>query len=59
MNLENFLNWGELSRHLSGSRMTVRRNKVPKIHRPKVDRLLKAIERILTTSTTKKNEPEN
>jgi hypothetical protein len=42
-----FLNWAEVSRELSGSRQTVRRNKIPKIHRDKIRRILEAISEIL------------
>ena len=42
---ENIINWGELSRILSGSRQTVRKNKIPKIHRKFVSDLLKAIDK--------------
>jgi hypothetical protein len=48
MKAENLINWGELSRRLSGSRQTVRKNAVPKIHQPIVDELLKAIEKVLS-----------
>ena len=44
---ENIINWGELSRILSGSRQTVRKNKIPKIHRKFVSDLLKAIDKAL------------
>jgi len=36
-----------LSRILSGSRQTVRKNSVPKIHQPVVDELLQAIDSII------------
>jgi len=45
MKAENLINWGELSRILSGSRQTVRKNKIPKIHRKFVSDLLKAIDK--------------
>lgn len=50
MNVDNFINWGELSRHLSGSRQTVRRNKIPKKHQNTVDKLKKAIKEVLMDS---------
>lgn len=47
MDTKNLINWGELSRIRSGSRQAIRRNKIPKIHRPFVEDLLKAIEGVL------------
>jgi hypothetical protein len=47
MNPTDIINWGELSRLLSGSRQTVRKNKIPKIHQPFVKALLTAIEKEL------------
>lgn len=44
MNAEKLINWGELSRLLSGSRMTIRKNKIPEIHKEKVNELKSAIE---------------
>lgn len=35
------INWGEVSRMLSGSRHTIRKNKVPKIHQAAVNELTK------------------
>lgn len=52
---ENLLNWGELSRMLAGSRQTVRRNKIPKIHQPFIDDLLKAMSKVIS----KHKKPEN
>lgn len=43
MSAKDLINWGELSRMLSGSRQTVRKNSIPKIHEPFVTGLLKAI----------------
>ena len=43
---ENLINWGELSRILSGSRQTVRKNKIPKIHQKFVTDLLKSIDKV-------------
>lgn len=48
MNPQDLINWGELSRLLSGSRMTIRKNKVPKVHQPVIDELLSAIDSILS-----------
>ena len=47
-NFKKMINWGELSRLLSGSRQTVRKNRIPKIHQPIVDELLSAIAGILS-----------
>jgi hypothetical protein len=47
MNSENLINWGELSRICSGSRMTVRKNKIPTIHQPFINDLSKAIDKVL------------
>ena len=47
MNAEDLLNWGELSRMLSGSRQTVRKNKIPKIHKPFIDDLLKEMNKVI------------
>lgn len=48
MEPKDLINWGELSRLLSGSRQTVRKNSIPKIHQPIVDELLSAIDGILS-----------
>jgi hypothetical protein len=48
MNPKDLINWGALSRVLSGSRQTVRKNSVPKVHQPVVDELLQAIDSILS-----------
>lgn len=47
MTPENLINWGELSRRLSGTRSVIRRNDIPDKHKPIVDKLLKAIERVM------------
>lgn len=47
MDARELLNWGELSRILSGSRQTVRKNKIPKIHQPFIDELLKAMNKVI------------
>ena len=47
MSAKYLINWGALSRILSGSRQTVRKNSVPKVHQPVVDELLQAIDSIL------------
>ena len=51
MNGEDLLNWWELSRMLSGSRQTVRKNKIPKIHKPFIDDLLKAMNKVIKKRT--------
>lgn len=51
MKAEEFINWGELSRFLAGSRQTVRKNKIPKIHQPFIYELLKAMNDILKKRT--------
>ena len=51
---KDLLNWGELSRMLSGSRQTVRKNKIPKIHRPFVDDLIKAMNKVINKRTDNK-----
>lgn len=48
MSAKDIINWGELSRKLSGSRQTVRKNSIPKIHQPIIDELLQAIETVLS-----------
>lgn len=47
MDAKKLINWGELSRRLSGSRMTIRKNKIPKIHQPIVDELIESIEKVM------------
>jgi len=42
------INWGQLSRLLSGSRQTVRKNKVPIKHQPIVNELINAIDAVLS-----------
>ena len=48
MSAKDLINWGELSRMLSGSRQTVRKNSIPKIHQQTVDELLAAIDSVLS-----------
>lgn len=48
MDAKDLINWGGLSRVLSGSRQTVRKNSIPKVHQPVVDELLQYIDRILS-----------
>ena len=39
MSWEKLINWGELSRIMAGSRMTIRKNKIPKKHAGKIKEL--------------------
>lgn len=60
MSAQDLINWGQLSRLLSGSRQTVRKNSIPKIHQPIVDELLSAIDSILSKAgSAKQKEYEN
>jgi hypothetical protein len=54
MSAQDLINWGELSRLLSGSRQTVRKNSIPKIHQPVVDELLTAVDSILSKEAKEK-----
>lgn len=54
MYTKNLINWGELSRRLSGSRMTIRKNKIPKIHQKFVNELLEAIDKVFEKQNPKK-----
>ena len=56
MNAEDLLNWGELSRMLSGSRQTVRKNKIPLIHQEFVKELLKAMDKVLKKKTDQQGD---
>jgi len=51
MDAKELINWGELSRMLSGSRQTVRKNKIPKIHQPFIDDLIKAMGKVIKKRT--------
>lgn len=57
MNPEDLINWGELSRLLSGSRQTVRKNKIPKIHQEFVKELLKAMDKVIKKRTPDQDAP--
>ena len=48
MDVKNIINWGELSRKLSGSRQTVRKNSIPKIHQSIIDELLQAVDAVIS-----------
>lgn len=43
MSAQDLINWGELSRLLSGSRMNIRKNRIPKMYQPDIDRLIEKI----------------
>jgi hypothetical protein len=43
MSEEDLINWGELSRRLTGERMYIRRNRIPEKYKESVDRLLRLI----------------
>lgn len=47
MNIKKLINWGELSRLLTGSRQNVRSNNIPKKYQPKVDEIMKANEDVV------------
>jgi len=36
---KNFLNWATISRHLAGSRVSIQKDNVPKIHQHKIKEL--------------------
>ncbi len=55
MSAQDLINWGELSRILSGSRQTVRKNSIPKIHQQFVSELLESIEMQLFKLCDSKN----
>lgn len=46
--MKDLVNWGELSRRLTGSRLNVRRNRIPKKYEPVIKDLTEAMERILS-----------
>ena len=48
MDAKELINWGELSRFLAGSRQTVRKNSIPKIHQQFVNDLLKAMNKVIS-----------
>ena len=41
---KDLIKWSELSRKLSGSDNSIRKNQIPKKHKAKIDRLLKLLE---------------
>ena len=47
MKAENLINWGELSRLLTGSRLNIRKNRIPKKHAAKVEAIKAAIQKEL------------
>jgi len=44
MKSKELINWKQVSIELSGSDNSIRKNNIPKKHKPKIDRLLKLIE---------------
>lgn len=44
MSGKDLINWGELSRLLAGSRMTIRKNKIPKKHQKFIGELIDIID---------------
>jgi hypothetical protein len=44
MDSKDLINWGELSRRITGSRDAIRRNRIPKRHEAIVNRLLKLLD---------------
>lgn len=58
MSKNDIINWGQLSRLLSGSRQTVRKNKVPIKHQPIVNELINAIDAVLLQTVRKNKIPK-
>lgn len=56
MEAKELINWGQLSRLLSGSRQTVRKNKVPIKHQLIVNELINAIDAVLSKLPDRANE---
>lgn len=54
MDAKELINWGELSRILAGSRMTIRKNKIPQKHEDSIARLEELINGWLEEITTEK-----
>jgi len=44
MNAQDLINWGELSRLLSGSRMNIRKNRIPEKYKAEITSLVNQIE---------------
>jgi hypothetical protein len=44
MNIDKLINWGELSRILTGTRSVVTRNRMPEKHESKVNEFMKAVQ---------------
>ena len=44
MGAQDLINWGELSRLLSGSRMNIRKNRIPEKYKAEINSLVKHIE---------------
>jgi len=45
MDAKDLINWGELSRGLAGSRMNIRRNRIPNKYKEAVNNLIKLNEK--------------
>lgn len=58
MKPEDLINWGKLSRLLSGSRQTVRKRAIPKIHQDFVKELIEAIDKVIKKRTPKQDAPD-
>lgn len=56
MKSNDIINWGQLSRLLSGSRQTVRKNKIPIKHQAIVNELIDAITAVLSKLPDRANE---
>lgn len=44
MSIKELINWGELSRMLTGDRMNIRKNRIPKKYEKSVNELVKHLE---------------
>jgi hypothetical protein len=55
-NIENLINWGELSRILAGTRSVVTKSRIPKKHQEKVNELITALQNWYDTVPEPKNE---
>jgi len=49
MSAQDLINWGELSRLLSGSRMNIRKNRIPEKHKEKIETLVNLVADWITT----------
>jgi hypothetical protein len=55
MESKDLIKWSVLSRMLSGSRQTVRRNNIPQIHQRFVSDLLNSMDRVVSKRTVNKD----